>query len=676
MRWKWQEILLPLPPRVSSQATVQDVIDLLAREESRVAFIYEKEKLVGYLTLADLLKQVTDASSLTQPIDFEKDLLLVRETGWVEFCHNCHIVAGVNEQNEAVGYITIQEAKDTLTRLQLEFLNHGLNSAEIGIVTTNQQFEVNFMNETAGQILGLPRSILAGRSYKNILAADVEMEAILAGDKKFGVDSSFNFKKMTGHFSPVYHNGQAQGIVHVFYLQEHLEKAVSELQFVRELSEELQAIYAASNEQILVIQPSGEITSVAGAFLQEFWRPYSKEELIRLNVYDLEAKGLFEPNIVDLCLKEQHRVSAAQSNKQNINILSTAAPVFKKGELEKIIVLSRDVSTEEPLQKKKPEDENRDTPNFMKNLVYRSLVMTELVEKIKEVAETDSTVLISGESGAGKEVIASRIHSYSQRSNETFVTINCGAIPENLLESELFGHEKGAFTSAVEKKKGLFEAADGGTIFLDEISEIPLHMQVKLLRVLQEREIVRVGGLVPIKVNVRVLAATNRNLRKMVTAQTFREDLFYRLHVIPLQIPPLRKRKEDIAPLALYFLDELNAAYKKEKKFSREGLQLLESYQWPGNIRELQNVMERLVVMGRKEVISGDDVFRAVWNTETEESAHLTVRGIMPLKEAVEEVEDQLIRLAVGKYGTAAKASSVLGVSASTISRRMKKALK
>ncbi|KZR59818.1 sigma 54-interacting transcriptional regulator [Pseudobacillus badius] len=676
MRWRWQEILLPLPPGVSSEATVQDAISLLSREESHTAFVYEQGELVGYLALNGLMKQVQGAGSLNQPVRYEKDLLLVRENGWVEFCHNCSIVAGVNEQREPVGYITMEEAKNQLAHLQLESLNHSLNSAEIGIITTNQQFEVNFMNETAGQILGLPRSILAGRNYRKMMATEVEMANILAGEKKFGVDSTFNFKKITGHFSPVYHEGQIEGIVHVFYLQEHLEKAVSRLEFVRELTEELQTIYAASNEQIMVVQPSGEISNITGSFLKNFWKPYKKEDLIGRSVFELEADGLFEPNVFAQCLKEQQRISMTQSSRGETKVLSTAVPIMKKDRLEKVIVLSRDVSIEEMSERRYAEGGNPLTPDLTKKLVYRSREMAELVKQLKEVAETESTVLITGESGAGKEVIASHIHAYSRRSDAPFVTINCGAIPENLLESELFGHEKGAFTSAVERKKGLFEAADGGTIFLDEISEIPLHMQVKLLRVLQEREIVRVGGLAPIKVNVRVLAATNRSLRKMVAAQTFREDLFYRLHVVPLQIPPLRKRKEDIAPLALSFLEKLNETYKREKKLSREGLQLLESYQWPGNIRELQNVMERLVVIGKQEVISGDDVFRAVWDSESDEKAHLTVRGIMPLKEAVQEVEDQLIRLALGKYKTAIKASAALGVSASTVSRRMKKVSK
>ncbi|OZI13553.1 Fis family transcriptional regulator [Bacillaceae bacterium SAS-127] len=675
MRWKWKEVLKPLPLKMTKQTNLQEAIRLFNQEKTPIAFVFdEDEEIVGYITPTTLFRQLEHVVSFDERIHFEKDMLFVRETSWVEFWHHCYLFVGVNEQDEIVGYVMADEAKRTMSQLQLALLNHSLDSAEMGIITTNEKFEVNFMNETAEQILGLPRSILVSRNYKTMIATETNLDNILAGERKFGIECSFNFKKIMGHFSPLDHEGKIQGIVHVFYLQEILEEAVSELQFVRELSEELQAIYGASNEQIMVIDPLGVITSVAGAFFQSFWKGLSKENLIGQNVNDLAQQGLLEPNIVSLCMEEKQRVSLAQHNHHNGKILSTATPVYKEGELQKVIVLSRDVTADEPVERRLLGEDH--PPVTHKKMVYRSKVMTQLVEEMKQVAAVDSTVIITGESGVGKEVIASHIHAYSARSTQPFVTINCGAIPENLLESELFGHEKGAFTSASDRKKGLFEAAHGGTIFLDEISELPLHMQVKLLRVLQEREVVRIGGLTPIPVNVRVLAATNRNLKKMVQDQSFREDLFYRLHVVPLVVPPLRKRKEDIAPLSLYFLKEFNGAYQKEKKLSREGLHLLESYQWPGNIRELQNVMERLVVTSKQAEISGNDVFRVIWDTDGEEAGRITVKGIMPLKEAVEEIEQQLIQLAVGKYGTAAKASTVLGVSASTISRRMNKTSK
>lgn len=203
----------------------------------------------------------------------------------------------------------------------------------------------------------------------------------------------------------------------------------------------------------------------------------------------------------------------------------------------------------------------------MVSIIYRSRQMHRLMDEVKAVAPLDSTVLIHGESGVGKEVIARKIHDLSSRSDNAFIAVNCGAIPENLIESVLFGHEKGAFTGADTRRIGLFEEAHNGTVFLDEISELPLLMQVKLLRVLEEREIAKVGSVIPVKVNVRVVAASNKNIQKMVKANQFREDLFYRLHVVPVSIPPLRKRKEDIAPLAIHFLEELNEQFGKRKKF-------------------------------------------------------------------------------------------------------------
>jgi transcriptional regulator with PAS, ATPase and Fis domain len=255
--------------------------------------------------------------------------------------------------------------------------------------------------------------------------------------------------------------------------------------------------------------------------------------------------------------------------------------------------------------------------------------------------------------------------------------MNCGAIPENLLESELFGYEKGAFTGAVSTKKGLFELANNGTLFLDEITELPLHMQVKLLRALQEMEIVRVGGVKTISINVRVIATTNRDIQKMVREKKFREDLYYRINVIPIHIPPLRERKEDIVSLSLHFLQLINNSYNKEKSLSREALLLLESYQWPGNVRELQNVIERLAVTTRESTITQEDVLRILYNKgESDNESQVFVSDVLPLKNAVKELEGQLIKLAMQKYGTAAEAAKALKISPATISRRMNSLLK
>ncbi len=228
----------------------------------------------------------------------------------------------------------------------------------------------------------------------------------------------------------------------------------------------------------------------------------------------------------------------------------------------------------------------------------------------KDVAESEATVLITGESGTGKEVLARFIHENSGHAKGPFVAVNCAAIPENLIESELFGYEKGAFTGAVNKKIGKFEAADGGTILLDEIGEIPLHLQAKLLRVLQEREVERLGALKPSKINTRVLATTNRNLKVMSEEGSFREDLYYRLNVISMELPPLRDRKEDVADLSLFFIKKYSEINKKPvKPLSDDALKTLQSYEWPGNVRELEHTIERAVVLSKTTEITSKDLF-------------------------------------------------------------------
>lgn len=237
-------------------------------------------------------------------------------------------------------------------------------------------------------------------------------------------------------------------------------------------------------------------------------------------------------------------------------------------------------------------------------IIGTSLPIQKLIESLKQIAPTDASVLILGESGVGKEIVANVLHENSLRSNGPFIKVHCAALPETLLESELFGHEKGAFTGANTRRKGRFERADGGTLFLDEIGEISPSVQVKLLRVLQEREFERVGGDEIIQTDIRIIAATNKNLQESIKAGTFREDLFYRLNVINIKIPPLRERKDDIPKLALFFLKKLAEKYKRPNlEISTEALSTLSEYTWPGNIRELENTIETAIVLSKENLI-------------------------------------------------------------------------
>ncbi len=242
-------------------------------------------------------------------------------------------------------------------------------------------------------------------------------------------------------------------------------------------------------------------------------------------------------------------------------------------------------------------------------IIFKSKAMELLLEDVEKIAKSNASVFILGESGTGKEVIASAIHHFSLRSHKPFIRVNCAAIPENLLESEFFGHEKGSFTGAIQKRIGRFELADKGTLLLDEISEVPLELQPKLLRVIQEQEFERVGGTRPIQVDVRLISTSNRNMKETVENKLFREDLFFRLHVVPLKIPALRERKDDIIPLAEHFLEKLCKDNFKPIKYLSEGAKerLLEYY-WPGNIRELGNIIERTIIMHSGDIIKAEEL--------------------------------------------------------------------
>ncbi|MBA4374090.1 MAG: DNA-binding response regulator [Thermodesulfovibrio sp.] len=323
-------------------------------------------------------------------------------------------------------------------------------------------------------------------------------------------------------------------------------------------------------------------------------------------------------------------------------------------------------------------------------LIGNSPQMQKVYDLIEKIADTESTVLISGESGTGKEVVAKTIHYNSSRAQNAFVPLNCGAIPKDLLESELFGHEKGAFTGAINTRVGRFELADGGTIFLDEIGDLHPSLQVKLLRVLQEREFERVGGMKTVKVDVRILAATNRDLEQATKEGNFREDLYYRLSVIPLHIPPLRERKEDIPLLLEHFMSSFAKKKKKEVlKVAAEAMECLKLYAWPGNVRELENLVERMVILDEDGIIKTDDLperFSSLFGPGGEcgdRREKLAVSGPaalnlpddgVDLNAMVDDMERKLILQALEKSGgVKKKAAELLGLNRTTLLEKLKK---
>jgi two-component system NtrC family response regulator len=312
------------------------------------------------------------------------------------------------------------------------------------------------------------------------------------------------------------------------------------------------------------------------------------------------------------------------------------------------------------------------------NIVGESRVMQEILSLVKRVASSKATVLVTGESGTGKELVARAIHQCSNRAQKPFISVNCAALTETLLESELFGHERGAFTHAVAMRKGRFELADGGTLFLDEVAEMSQALQVKLLRVLQEMEFERVGGNRTIKVDVRVVAASNRALKEEVGAGRFREDLFYRLNVVHLQVPPLRQRQEDIPLLAAHFIKKYVQENVRSKiRLTAEALKVLVQYAWPGNVRELENVMERAVILCHNNLITAEDLPVGL-APEAAAEARLDIDRFVPLHtplpEALEAIEEQMIRRALEKSGQVqVRAAELLGITKSLLQYKLKK---
>ncbi len=322
-------------------------------------------------------------------------------------------------------------------------------------------------------------------------------------------------------------------------------------------------------------------------------------------------------------------------------------------------------------------------------IIYSSKVMGEIIDLAKRAASSNSTVLLKGESGTGKELFARAIHAASFRSDNPFVPINCAALPDTLLESELFGYEEGTFTGAKKGgKQGLFELADKGTIFLDEIGEIPPHIQVKLLRVLQERKVRRVGGSEEIKIDVRVIAATNKILEKMIQTQEFRDDLYYRLNVIPIEIPPLRNRRADLPYLIDFFTEELSTElHQNRKKLSADARQKLLTHHWPGNVRELRNVLERAINLSKSDTIQASDLLlhsdyqvsdSKPLKTQEEDAdyihgVHIDIKKIGQLDEMVAELEKLVLKKTYHEYHSSREAGKILGVTHTTILNKCKK---
>ena len=414
-----------------------------------------------------------------------------------------------------------------------------------------------------------------------------------------------------------------------------------------------------------------------------------REEAVGQTIFTLHNQGMYMPLVTPVILRTNKEYTVLQSFAGGRYAIISGTPIYNAGgepycvlicvnQLEDKALQAIAGSTSPKGQQKRRPGQKDPGPESRVDIIAESKAVRQVLQDSIRVAHYDVPVLLLGESGTGKEIFASIIHSSGQRRYEPYVTLNCSAISTNLLEAELFGYEPGSFTGASAKgKPGFFEVASKGTIFLDEIGDMPLESQAKLLRVLQDGEFYKVGGVEPIKTNARIIAATNRDLKDMVERGAFRRDLYYRLNVIPIRMPALRDRREDIPPLLLHFLYIFNQSYGTNKRFSDDLIALLTDYDWPGNVRELKNLVKRLIIMSVDDVIDTSHFYR-IWSEELAEKKEdvpeegVVVNGLPLLNQSVADVERTLVERALERGGTTRKAAELLGVSQSTVMRKMK----
>jgi len=414
-------------------------------------------------------------------------------------------------------------------------------------------------------------------------------------------------------------------------------------------------------------------------------------EWIGTNLQDLVAERVLSESATLKALKTRKPVLVNVTYGTGFTLQHWSIPVAdRQGTIRKVISTGRDVTRIIKLESELSSSETLKDQYYKQlntlevllgrdRIIYSSEPMKRVAQVAVKASKFDSPVLIWGESGVGKEMIARMIHQSGNRSQEPFVSVNCSAVPSELLEAEFFGYEEGAFTGAKKGgRKGLFDEAEKGTLFLDEIGELPLGMQSKLLRVIQEHEYMRVGSSKTTPTDVRIISATNLSREQLVNGAGFRRDLFYRLSVIPIHIPPLRERRDDILPLIRFFLKSLNLKYGTHVRIANPLIPRLYNYDWPGNVRELKNVIERLLVVAGSDEV-GDAEYDLVNQLEmkksTDRNEDISVARLMPMKEAMEKVEEILFKRAYQEYGSIEKTADALGINPSTIYRKIKKGL-
>lgn len=550
---------------------------------------------------------------------------------------------------------------------------------ENGLVVVDAQGDITIFNQAASRMTGLEKDRVIGAQADTLLPQLELSKTLRYGIEKHGIKEKINDRWLILDMTPVEVEGKNVGAVAVLQDISQIESLSWELNSVKELEGKLVSILEAVYDGICLINEKKRITYVNDAFATMVKQPVSRLTEQPLKVIFGGEKipdTFFEPDQQTVLTNADGRDFMLDVRPISVDdkICGNAIVARELTEITKLATKVEELSAKtDYLQNELAKRQDLDAS--FETIIGKSGILMEALSIASKAARTDASVLIRGESGTGKELVARAIHNAGSRKNKPFVGVNCAAIPADLLEAELFGYEKGAFTGAVRTKPGKFELANGGTIFLDEIGDMDKAMQAKLLRVLQEQEVERVGGLAPIKIDVRVIAATNAPLETMMKAQDFRSDLYYRLNVISVLLPPLKQRKGDLPLLIEAFVDKICMRYQlPQKRISKAALQCLERYDFPGNVRELENIIERAITLSTDEWIGPWDLPAYVdkdgENVPDPREHTLEFGEKLP---TFEEMEKQLIAKALEQHKSFRKAGEALKLDHKTVSAKAKK---
>jgi PAS domain S-box-containing protein len=566
------------------------------------------------------------------------------------------------------------------TRRSLEAV---LDAAGRGLLVIDVHGEIVLLNGLIGDWLRLEVGQRLAEAQPILWS---HAEPVVTG-RKGGVETPLQVRgrEYLAAVNPFYIEGELAGGVCIVVEAGQLEHMVGLLPSLATLHRELDAIIDSSSDGLFVCDGEANVLRMNPA--SEKIHQIDAEKIVGRNMHQLIEQGFIDRSAALETSLTRKPVTLLQ-NKDGRKLMSTASPVFDEaGQLARIVVSERDISELDRLQREieaqeAMKDQLRDQVLELqqeklaqRRVIARSPNMLRALQQAIKVSQAESSILLLGESGVGKGLVAELIHQHSARSESPLIKINCGAIPETLIEAELFGYEKGAFTGAQAKgKPGYLELADGGILFLDEIAELPLASQVKLLRFLEDGQVTRLGATGGKQVDVRILAATHRDLEEMVRQRSFRQDLYYRLNVIPILIPAVRDRKECLVPLLRHYIDLFARKNKVSKRLTSKALDVLTCYAYPGNVRELMNICERLVVMTETETIDSDDL-PATIRQESEPAGvtELAWKNGMTLQESLDQVEKSLILQVRQRFRSQTEVAAALGVNQSTIARKLKK---